>query len=166
MYEYPISLTLVKQLTSQDRPLSARAEFIRSTVRLFNEKSATSVINPKHIGLGENGENDIVITDITLTLTLYTTQLLNTPSKALRLLSTLLLDPSLDDNLADLISCGKLFRSYTPASSVTEEEPDISLISDSDLIKGLVEVVCGNVTANQRQALNEIKQLAAKYKLL
>lgn len=166
MFEYPISLTLVKQLSDDDTPLSSRANYIREKVLLFNEKSITSPVNSKHIGLGENGENDLVISNSTLSFTLYTTQILNTPAKALRLLSTLLIDSSSENSLRDLICNGKLFRSFAPSITNNEDDIDITNISDSDLIKGLVDVICGTVTANQRQALNEIKQIATRYKLL
>ena len=62
MYEYKIGLALVKNIGVNDKGLDERKAFIISQIKIFNEKSTRSLINPKHIGLGEKGEDDIQLT--------------------------------------------------------------------------------------------------------
>lgn len=81
MYEYKIGLALVKNIGVNDKGLDERKAFIISQIKIFNEKSTRSLINPKHIGLGEKGEDDIQLTKTTLVVTLYTQEILNTPAK-------------------------------------------------------------------------------------
>ena len=52
MYEYKIGLALVKNIGVNDKGLDERKAFIISQIKIFNEKSTRSLINPKHIGLG------------------------------------------------------------------------------------------------------------------
>ena len=62
MYSYKIGLALVKTIDFNDKGIIDRKPFLIDTIRLFNEKSNHSTVNPKHIGLGENGEDDIIVT--------------------------------------------------------------------------------------------------------
>ena len=82
MNEYQLGLALVTELDESQKGLDERVEFIKSQIKIFNEKSLRSVFNPKHIGLGENDEKDIQLTRTTLVVTLYSQEALNTPRKS------------------------------------------------------------------------------------
>lgn len=172
MYEYKIGLALVKSLNEKDKGLDERTSFIHSQIRIFNEKSSHSSINPKHIGLGERGEDDIQISKTTLIITLYTQEELNTPGKAIRLLSQLLITSEDPDNLSDLLSEKKLFRSFKAATTNTLDQPerviDISSFSDADLIKALIDYACNtqDFSAKKRNAIDEMKKIAFENELL
>ncbi|MBQ3553646.1 MAG: hypothetical protein IJA08_03115 [Clostridia bacterium] len=172
MYEYKIGLALVKDISNLEKGLDKRKDFILSQIKLFNEKSLCSAINPKHIGLGEKGEDTISITRTTLIITLYTQQVLNNPGKAIRLLSQLLITSNDTNNLSDLILGKKLFRSFKVATSNTPDEApklvDVSKISNSDLIKALVDYVCNqqDFSAKKLNAIEEIKKIAVESGLL
>lgn len=172
MYEYKIGLALVKSLNEKDKGLDERISFIRSEIKIFNEKSLHSLVNPKHIGLGENGEDDIQISKTTLIITLYTQEELNTPGKAIRLLSQLLITSEEPDNFSDLLSEKKLFRSFKVATIGILEQPkrivDISSFSDADLIKALVDFACNSqdFSARKRNAIDEMKKIAVENELL
>lgn len=172
MYEYKIGLALVKSLKEKDKGLDERASFIKSQIRIFNEKSSHSLINPKHIGLGEKGEDDIEITKTTLIITLYTQEELNIPGKAIRLLSQLLVTSENVDNLSDLLLEKKLFRSFKVATTDVLDQSkkliDISSFSDADLIKALVDFVCNSkdFSAKKRNAIDEMKKIAIENELL
>lgn len=172
MYEYKIGLALVKSLNDEDKGLDKRSHFIISQIKVFNEKSSHSLVNPKHIGLGENGEDDIQLSRATLIITLYTQEELNTPGKAVRLLSQLLITSDDSDNLSDLLFDKKLFRSFKVATTYTADQSkrtiDISSFSDADLIKALVDFVCNpqDFSAKKRNAVEEMKKIAIENELL
>lgn len=172
MYEYKIGLALVKNLNEKDKGLDERISFIKSQIRIFNEKSSHSLVNPKHIGLGEKGEDNIQIARTTLIITLYTQEELNTPGKAIRLLSQLLITSEDIDNLSDLLLEKKLFRSFKVATTNILNQPkkpiDISAFSDADLIKALIDFACNSqdFSAKKRNAIDEIKKIAIENELL
>lgn len=172
MYEYKIGLALVKNIDINDRGLEERKAFITSQIKIFNEKSAHSLINPKHSGLGVNDEDDIQLTRTTLVITLYTQENLNTPGKAVRLLSQLLINSNEPDNLSDLLFDKKLFRSFKVATTndidVSKSIIDLSDFSDSDLIKALVDFACNqqDFSAKKRNAIDQMKRIAIENELL
>ena len=49
MYEYQLGLALVKELDENQKGLDERADFIKSQILIYNEKSLRSIFNPKHI---------------------------------------------------------------------------------------------------------------------
>lgn len=171
MYEYKICLALVKTLNVADRGLDERRTFIRAQIEIFNEKSLRSLVNPKHIGLGNDGEEDIHITKSTLVVTLYSVLELDTPGKAVRLLSQLLITSEDADNLSDLILDKKLFRTFKAAvgdSDETKAVIDLSAVSDSDLIKALVDFACDehDFSAKKRNAVDQMKKIAIESGLI
>lgn len=172
MYNYKIGLALVKSITDDEKGLDQRREFIISQVSIFNEKSSRSVINPKHIGTGNGEEDDIQLTRTSLILTLYTQEPINTPGKAIRLLSQLLITSDDPDNLSDLLLDKKLFRSFKVATasdnSAVNGIIDLSSISDSDLIKALVDYTCNqqDFSAQKRNAVDQMKRIAVENGLL
>ncbi len=172
MYKYRIGLAIIKSLADSEQGLDHRERFIRSQIKVFNEKSARSVFNPKYIGLGENGQDNILLTRTTLIITLYTQEILNTPGKAIRLLSQLLITSQDPDNLSDLLIKKKLFRTVKVSDSIdsdsTESDLNISNFSDSELIKALVDYVCNphDFSADKRKALNRMKKIAIQSGLL
>lgn len=172
MYEYKIGLALVKNIGVNDKGLDERKAFIISQIKIFNEKSTRSLINPKHIGLGEKGEDDIQLTKTTLVVTLYTQEILNTPGKAVRLLSQLLINSEEPDNLSDLLLDKKLFRSFKAATTDeidgSESIIDLSAFSDADLIKALVDFACDrqDFSAKKRSAVDQMKKIAIENGLL
>lgn len=172
MYDYKIGLTLVKNIADDEKGLDQRRDFIISQVNAFNEKSSRSVINPKHIGTGNDGEDDIQLTKTSLILTLYTQEHINTPGKAIRLLSQLLITSDDPDNLSDLLLDKKLFRSFKAATaqdnSTTNNVVDLSAITDSDLIKALVDYTCNqqDFSAQKRNAVDQMKRIAVENGLL
>ena len=174
MNEYKIGLSLVKNISKNQKGLDARKAFIVSQIKVYNEKSLRSSFNPKHIGLGENGESDIYITRTTLIITLYTEEILNTPGKAVRLLSQLLRTSDEPDNLSDLLLNKKLFKTFKVASidngssGVAESIVDLSTVSDSDLIKAIVDYVCDqqDFSNKKRNAIDNMKKIAIESGLL
>lgn len=172
MYEYQIGLALVRDLPANQKGLEERKDFILSKIKIFNEKSMRSTFNPKHIGLGENSENDVFLTRTTLIITLYTQEELNTPGKAIRLLSQLLITSDESDNLSDLLLNKKLFKTFKVASvedvSRNQSIIDLSTISDSDLIKSIIDFVCDakDFSKEKRNALDQMKKIAAESGLL
>lgn len=172
MHEYKIGLALVKVLNKDDKGLDERKDFIESQIKNYNSISKRSLINPKHIGLGKNNEDNIILTKSTLIITLYSYEELNTPGKAIRLLSQLLINPEEPDNLADLLFEKKLFRSFKVATINSEANTknivDISDISDSTLIKALVDFVCNqqDFSAQKRTAVDKMKEIAVEGGLL
>lgn len=172
MYEYQIGLALVKNIDANQKGLDERMNFIISQIKIFNEKSLRSSFNPKHIGLGENGEKNVSLTRTTLIVTLYTQESLNTPGKAIRLLSQLLITASDQDNLSDLLLDKKLFKTFKVASideiSPSECIVDISTISDADLIKAIVDFVCNqqDFSVKKRNAIDQMKKIAIENRLL
>lgn len=171
MFEYLIGLALVKNITNQ-KGLDERENFIISQIKIFNEKSLHSSLNPKHIGLGENGENNIILTRTTLIITLYSQENLNTPGKAIRLLSQLLITSKDSDNLSDLLLNKKLFKSFKVASvspnKTMETIVDLSTITDADLIKSLVDYACNQLdfSVKKRNAIDQMKKIAVQSGLL
>ncbi|SJZ75063.1 hypothetical protein [Eubacterium coprostanoligenes] len=172
MHEYQIGLALVKDIAANQKGLDERKNFIISKIKIFNEKSLRSTFNSKHIGLGENDENNIILTRTTLIITLYTQEELNTPGKAIRLLSQLLITSDEQDNLSDLLFNKKLFRTFKAASTNdindNQEAIDLSNFSDSDLIKSIVDFVCDekDFSNEKRNAIDKMKQIAIKCGLL
>lgn len=171
MYEYQLGLALVTELDENQKGLDERVEFIKSQIKIFNEKSLRSIFNPKHIGLGENDEKDVLLTRTTLIVTLYSQEALNTPGKAMRLLSQLLVTSDKPDNLSDLVWNKKLFRTFKVASaedSGSQNIIDLSGISDSELIKALIDFVCDekDFSREKRSAIDEMKKLAVECGLL
>lgn len=171
MNEYQLGLALVKDLDENQKGLDKRENFIVSKIRLYNEKSLRSVFNPKHIGLGEDGEKNIQLTRTTLVVTLYSQEALNTPGKAMRLLSQLLVTSDEPDNLSDLVWNKKLFRTFKVASaedSGSQSIIDLSGISDAELIKALIDFVCDekDFSREKRSAIDEMKKIAVECGLL
>lgn len=171
MNEYQLGLALVKDLDENEKGLDERGNFIKSQIKIFNEKSLRSVFNPKHIGLGENDEKDVLLTRTTLVVTLYSQEALNTPGKAMRLLSQLLVTSDKPDNLSDLVWNKKLFRTFKVASaedSGSQNIIDLSGISDAELIKALIDFVCDekDFSREKRSAIDEMKKLAVECGLL
>lgn len=172
MYEYQIGLALVRDLATNQKGLDERKDFIISKIKIFNEKSMRSTFNPKHIGLGENNENNILLSRTTLIITLYTQEELNTPGKAVRLLSQLLITSNESDNLSDLLLNKKLFKTFKVASvedvSRNQNIIDLSTISDSDLIKSIIDFVCDSkdFSKEKRNAIDQMKKIAAENGLL
>lgn len=171
MNEYQLGLALVKDLDENEKGLDERENFIKSQIKIFNEKSLRSVFNPKHIGLGENDEKDVLLTRTTLVVTLYSQEALNTPGKAMRLLSQLLVTSDKPDNLSDLVWNKKLFRTFKVASaedSGSQNIIDLSGISDAELIKALIDFVCDekDFSREKRSAIDEMKKLAVECGLL
>ena len=172
MYSYKIGLALVKTIDFNDKGIIDRKPFLIDTIRLFNEKSNHSTVNPKHIGLGENGEDDIIVTKTSLIITLYSQEELNTPGKAVRLLSQLLITLNNPDNFSDLLLDKKLFKSFKVATTNVADQQDsiidLSEFSDSDLIKALVDFTCNqqDFSAKKRNAVDQIKRIAIENELL
>lgn len=172
MYEYQIGLALVKDISEKQRGLDERKDFIISQIKVFNEKSLRSAFNPKHIGLGENNKKNILLTRTTLIVTLYSQEALNTPGKAVRLLSQLLITSDNKDNLSDLVFNKKLFKTFKAVSTEDGEKNqsiiDISTISDSDLIKAIVDFVCDekDFSGEKRDAIDQMKKIAVENGLL
>ena len=171
MNEYQLGLALVKDLDENEKGLDERGNFIKSQIKIFNEKSLRSVFNPKHIGLGENDEKDVLLTRTTLVVTLYSQEALNTPGKAMRLLSQLLVTSDKPDNLSDLVWNKKLFRTFKVASaedSGSQNIIDLSGISDAELIKALIDFVCDekDFSGEKRSAMDQMKKLAVECGLL
>lgn len=171
MNEYQLGLALVKELDENQKGLDERADFIKSQILIFNEKSLRSVFNPKHIGLGENDEKDFLLTRTTLVVTLYSQEALNTPGKAMRLLSQLLITSDKPDNLSDLVWNKKLFRTFKVASaedSGSKNIIDLSGISDAELIKALIDFVCDkkDFSGEKRNAIDQMKKIAVGCGLL
>lgn len=168
MYEYQIGLALVRDLAANQKGLDERKDFIISKIKTFNEKSLRSTFNPKHIGLGENDENNILLTRTTLIVTLYTQEALNTPGKAIRLLSQLLITSNESDNMSDLLLNKKLFKTFKVASvedsNRNQNIIDLSTISDSDLIKSIIDFVCDgkDFSKEKRNAIDQMKKIAAE----
>lgn len=166
MFEYKIGLALVKSINESDKGLDQRKDFIISQIENFNEKSTRSVINPKHIGLGNNGDDNIQLTRTSLVLTLYAQEEIATPGKAIRLLSQLLITDDDPDNLSDLLLDKKLFRSFKVATILENDFSnkiiDIATVSDSELIKAIVDYVCNqqDFSAQKRNAIDQMKRLA------
>lgn len=171
MHEYQIGLALVMELDENQKGLDERKNFIISQIKIFNDKSRRSAFNPKHIGLGEDGEKDIQLTRTTLLITLYTQEALNTPGKAVRLLSQLLITSDKPDNLSDLLWNKKLFRTFKVASaedSGSQSIIDLSGISDGELIKALIDFVCDkkDFSGEKRNAIDQMKKIAVECGLL
>lgn len=172
MFEYKIGLALVKSIDESDKGLDERKDFIMSQVQIFNEKSSRSVINPKHIGTGNDEEDNIQLTRSTLVLTLYAQEEITTPGKAIRLLSQLLITAEDPDNLSDLLLEKKLFRSFkvatAPGSDSSDKIIDIAAVSDSELIKALVDYVCNqqDFSAQKRNVIDQMKRLAIESGLI
>lgn len=171
MNEYQLGLALVAELDENQKGLDERENFMKSQIKIFNEKSLRSVFNPKHIGLGENDEKDVLLTRTTLVVTLYSQEALNTPGKAMRLLSQLLVTSDEPDNLSDLVWNKKLFRTFKVASaedSGSQNIIDLSGISDAELIKALIDFVCDekDFSREKRSAIDEMKKLAVECGLL
>lgn len=171
MNEYQLGLALVKDLDENEKGLDERENLIKSQIKIFNEKSLRSVFNPKHIGLGENDEKDIQLTRTTLVVTLYSQEALNTPGKAMRLLSQLLVTSDKPDNLSDLIWNKKLFRTFKVASVEDRDSQniiDLSGISDGELIKALIDFVCDkkDFSGEKRNAIDQMKKIAVECGLL
>lgn len=172
MYEYKIGLALAKNIDGDKKGLDERKKFIITQIKNYNEISLRSLVNPKHIGLGENGEDDVQFTKNTLIITLYTQEELATPGKAVRLLSQLLITSNSADNLSDLLLVKKLFRSFkvATASDVNQLEKtvNVSSFSDADLIKSLVDFACNqqDFSARKRNAVDQMKKIAIENGLL
>ena len=171
MNEYQLGLALVKDLDENEKGLDERENFIKSQIKIFNEKSLRSVFNPKHIGLGENDEKDVLLTRTTLVVTLYSQEALNTPGKAMRLLSQLLVTSDEPDNLSDLVWNKKLFRTFKVASaedSGSQNIIDLSGISDGELIKALIDFICDekDFSGEKRNAIDQMKKIAVECGLL
>lgn len=171
MNEYQLGLALVTELDESQKGLDERVEFIKSQIKIFNEKSLRSVFNPKHIGLGENDEKDIQLTRTTLVVTLYSQEALNTPGKAMRLLSQLLVTSDNPDNLSDLVWNKKLFRTFKVATAEdggSQNIIDLSGISDGELIKALIDFVCDkkDFSGEKRNAIDQMKKIAVECGLL
>ena len=171
MNEYQLGLSLVKELDENQKGLDERADFIKSQILIFNEKSLRSVFNPKHIGLGENDEKDFLLTRTTLVVTLYSQEALNTPGKAMRLLSQLLITSDKPDNLSDLVWNKKLFRTFKVATAEdggSQNIIDLSGISDAELIKALIDFVCDkkDFSGEKRNAIDQMKKIAVGCGLL
>lgn len=181
MYKYRLGLALIKDVKESKRKLCEREFFIRKQINIFNEKSKTSSVNPKYIGLGkeceDGAEDDIVISPSTIILTLYSFQQLNTPGKAMRLLSQLLIQSADADNLADLLSEDKkLFRTFNVAMQGTsdgnKEIISTENVQDADLIKALIDYLLKSKSTyspelnSQRIAIDKMKILAIESGIL
>lgn len=175
MYTYPIGLSLVKVT---DKKLSDRKKFIKETIILFNEKSQTSVVNPKHIGMGENGDDDFIINDSSIIITLYSQQSLNSPGKAVRLFSQLLLQSDHEDNFNNLVSDdGKLFKTFNVAKISDDISGKINVvdsaqIDDATFMKALIDYLLKSKSTytselNEQQiAIEKMKVLALESKII
>lgn len=168
MFKYPIGLSLVK---ITEKSLNDRKDFINKKIALFNEKSRTSVINPKYIGVGENGDDDVIINDSSIIITLYSQQELNSPGKAIRLFSQLLLQSEAKENFNDLLSNDKkLFKTFNVAKIHDPNSGDICIVDsakvdDATLVKALIDYFfnksrysCEN--NEQKEAIEKMKVLA------
>lgn len=175
MYAYPIGLALVKVT---NKKLKFREKFIEKIITLFNEKSQTSVVNPKHIGVGKNGEDKFIINDSSIIITLYSQSSLNSPGKAIRLFSQLLLQSEDEDNFNDLVSDdGKLFKTFnvakiSDAASGKINVVDSAQIDDATFLKALIDYLLKSKSKytselNEQQiAIEKMKVLALESKII
>lgn len=169
MFKYTIGLSLVRVT---DKKLSERKKFIIEIIALFNEKSRTSVVNPKYIGVGENGDDDIIVNDASIIITLYSQQALNSPGKAVRLFSQLLLQSKDENNFNDLVSDdGKLFKTFNVAKVSDSNSGNICIVhsaqvDDSTFVKALIDYLLKSKSKysseinDQQNAIESMKVLA------
>lgn len=175
MFKYPIGLSLVKVT---EKKLIDRKKFIFEIIALFNEKSRTSVVNPKYIGVGINGDDDVIVNDSSIVITLYSQQVLNSPGKAVRLFSQLLLQSNHEDNFNDLVSDdGKLFKTFNVAKVSDSDSGDTDIVDsaqvdDPTFIKALIDYLLKSKSRysselnEQQNAIEKMKVLAIESRII
>lgn len=169
LFKYPLGLSLVKVT---EKKISDRKKFIIEVITVFNEKSRTSVVNPKYIGLGINGDDDVMVNDSSIIITLYSQQALSSPGKAVRLLSQLLLQSNNENSFNDLVSDdGKLFKTFNVAKVADSDSGDICIVDsaqveDSTFVKALIDYLLKSKSRysseinEQQNAIERMKVLA------
>lgn len=156
-YSYEMTLSLAKPGTpfsEEDR----RA--LENAITEYNDKSIY-MANPKQIQLLE-------IADSYINIKLFSTQVLSTPGRGLRTLTTILLN-SLSSHFTDRVTPGgQLFRVISikkPAYESTMINP--ALISDFDFLRAIIDYIekkkDGSTACQKKKAaMGEMKKLAVE----
>ncbi|WP_455716382.1 hypothetical protein [Anaerosporobacter sp.] len=140
-------------------------EFIKEKIEEFSEKSESSVYNAKVVDL-----STVNISERTISFTLYSMEELPILGRSVRLLSQLVLEEQYFQNL---LVKKKLFKTFIPIESKGNDSKkkivDVSLVSDTDLVKGLVDILVlpeYAISSEIRGAVEQMKVLAAESGLI
>lgn len=173
-YSYRVGLTPVSselinfeedKLSDKDRQSSSVKEYISTKIEEFSCKCLESVYNTKEVDM-----NSIMISERTITFTLYSIEELPILGKSIRLFSKLVLE---EPYFQRLLVKGKLFKTFIPVETKKNDNKieviDVSTVSDTELVKGLVEILAipeYSIKPEIRSAIQQMKVLAIKSSLI
>lgn len=156
-YSYEMTLSLARPGTpfsKEDR------QSLDKAIAEYNERSIY-MSNPKQISLLE-------VADSYINIRLFSTQILTTPGRGLRTLTTILLNDPTSCFAARVTPGGQLFRVISIKKQARESSlMNPALISDVDFLKAIIDYIMGKKdgsTACQKKkaAMEKMKELAVE----
>lgn len=155
MFTYPIKIEISNPQSSININLKTKEQLFLDAIKSFNE-SSDSMQNSKTL-------HDVSVSESYVILTLNSDAPLKSVGRALRKFVCDLLNSG-DEELKNACTpSGALFRYTLISAEAPEEEINVS---DSELIKSLIDYVCSNRDTNttiyrkKRKAIEEIKKIA------